>query len=102
MPALTSPWLQLLATDHDDKVLAYLRTCSGGNPEALIALNFDRAPVRVRLRTPALADFSQAAAQDLATGRRWHVDLRYQALTLPAYGGAIVLSGLRSRAAGAH
>lgn len=71
--------------------------------EALIALNFDRAPVRVRLRnTPALADFSRASAQDLATGRRWQVDLRDQALTLPAYGGAIVLSGLRSRAAGAH
>jgi cyclomaltodextrinase len=100
--ALTQPGLQLLSTDHDPTVLAYLRPGSGGGPEALVALNLERAPVRVRLRgSPAVEDFSRASAEDLATGRRWRVDLPDQALALPPYGGAIVLSALRSRPAGA-
>jgi hypothetical protein len=53
--------------------------------------------VRVRLRgSPALTDFSSADARDLATGRSWHIRLPAEALELPAYGGVIVLSGVRS------
>jgi glycosidase len=98
--ALTSPGLQLLATDHDAEVLAYLRPGRGGETKALVALNFGRAPVRVRLRgIPALADFSRARAQDLATGRQWRVELPDGALALPPFGGVIVLAGVRSHAA---
>lgn len=100
--ALTSPGLRLLATDHDAEVLAYLRPGSGGDTRALIVLNFDRVPVRVRLRaTSVLADFSRARAQDLATGSEWPVRLPDEALTLPSYGGVIVLAGVRSHASGA-
>jgi len=100
--ALTAPGLQLLSTDHDAEVLAYLRPGVQGQVPALIVLNFGRAPVRVRLRgTPALAEFSRARAADLTTGRRWRVDLPDQVLALPPYGGVIVLAGVRSDAAGA-
>jgi glycosidase len=100
--ALTSPRLQLLATDHDAEVLAFLRPGCGDETKALIALNFSRAPVRVRLHgTPALAGFSQARADDLATGRHWRVALPDEALALPPYGGVIVLAGVRSQPAGA-
>lgn len=47
--ALTAPGLQLLSTDRDEDVLAYLRPGCGAEAPALIALNFDRVPVRVRL-----------------------------------------------------
>lgn len=98
--ALTSPGLRLLATDHDAEVLAYLRPGSGGETKALIALNFGRAPVRVRLPgIAALADFSRARAQDLASGRQWQVALPHEGLALPSYGGVIVLAGVRSQPA---
>src|SRR6185312_9248472 len=96
--ALTAPGLELLATDHDRTVLAYLRPGSGGGPGALIALNFAGTPLRVRLRgTRVLADFSSAEAQDLASGRRWRIHLPAESLQLPAQGGVIVLSRVRSR-----
>lgn len=101
--ALTLPGLQLLATDHEAEILAYLRPGSGGKGEALVALDFAPKPVRVRFRaTPALADFSPGRAQDLADGRQWRVDLPEEPLTLPAYGGVIVLAGVRSHASGAQ
>jgi glycosidase len=106
--ALTLPGLQLLDTDHDGEVLAYLRPGSGGDggsragAQAVIVLNFARTPQRVRLRgTPALADFSRAGARDLATGRKWRIDLPDQALALPPYDGVLVLSGVRSHASAA-
>jgi cyclomaltodextrinase / maltogenic alpha-amylase / neopullulanase len=98
VPALTSPGLQLLATDQDRKVLGFLRPAPSGGTGALVLLNFSGMPVRVRLRgSSALADFSSASVQDLATGRRWTVHVPAEALTLPAYGGVIVLSRVRSR-----
>lgn len=91
--ALTSPRLVLLATDHDRKVLAYLRPGCNGGPDALVALNFSGSPVPVRLLGAAsLEGFATASAQDLATGRRWPVSLPAGPLDLPAYGGLIVLS----------
>ena len=100
--ALTSPGLRLLATDHDAEVLAYLRPGSGGETKAVVALNFGRAPVLVRLRgIPALADFARARAQDLASGRQWQVELPDQALALPPFSGVIVVAGVRSHAAAA-
>ncbi|HEX8756940.1 MAG TPA: alpha-amylase family glycosyl hydrolase [Steroidobacteraceae bacterium] len=108
VPALALPGLQLLDTDHDGEVLAYLRPGSRGDDgsragaKALIVLNFGRTPQLVRLRgTPALAGFSRAEAQDLATGRKWRVDLPDRALALPPYDGVIVLSEVRSHASGA-
>ncbi|HXS21582.1 MAG TPA: alpha-amylase family glycosyl hydrolase [Steroidobacteraceae bacterium] len=99
--ALTAPGLQLLSTDRDEDVLAYLRPGVGAEVPALVALNFNRVPVRVRLHNaPPLADFAAARAQDLASGTRWRVSLPGAALTLPPYGGVIVLAGVRSRAAG--
>lgn len=96
--ALTSPGLDLLVTDHERQVLSFLRPASERAPEALVALNFIRTPVRVRLHgTAALADFSRASAQDPATGRRWRVRLPAEALALPPYGGVIVLPEVRSR-----
>ena len=95
--ALVGPGLQMLATDHERQVLAYLRPAWRGNAGALIALNFASIPVRVRLRAaPELRGFSSAVAQSLASGRRWRVHLPSQALALPSYGGVIVLGGLRS------
>ena len=100
VPVLTSPRLQLLDTDHDAEVLAFLRPGSGDETKALIALNFSRAPVRVRLHgTLALADFSQARADDLATGRHWRVALPDEVLALPPYSGVIVLAEVRSQPA---
>jgi hypothetical protein len=100
--ALMSPRLRMLATDHDRQVLTYLRPGGKGMPDALVAINFADAPVRVRLRAAgALVRFSSADARNLATGRRWRVHLPAEPLELPAYGGAIVLSALRSSAAGA-
>ncbi|HZT02662.1 MAG TPA: alpha-amylase family glycosyl hydrolase [Steroidobacteraceae bacterium] len=97
---LTSPGLLLLGTDHDGEVLAYLRPGAGGDPAAVVVLNFDRSPVRVRLRDgPALNRFARATARSLATGEQWRVDLPDEALALPAYGGVIVLAGVRSHAA---
>ena len=101
--ALTAPGLQLLATDHDAQVLAYLRRSADGKSGALIALNFASSPVRVRLRgTPALGPFSCANAQDLAGGRRWRVELPDEPLTVPRYGGIIVLPAVRSHASEAR
>ncbi|HVS76626.1 MAG TPA: alpha-amylase family glycosyl hydrolase [Steroidobacteraceae bacterium] len=100
--ALTSPRLEMLATDQDRQVLAYLRPATAGASGAVVALNFGSAPIRVRLRTcSALTGFTSADAQDLATGRRWRIHLPAEALDLPAYGGIIVVSALRSRPAGA-
>lgn len=100
--ALTAPGLRLLASDHDADVLAYLRPGSGGEHQALIALNFAGTPVRVLLRAaPALAAFSGARAQDLATGREWPVRLPDEALALPPYDGVILLAGVRSHVSGA-
>lgn len=106
--ALTSPGLQLIATDHDREVLAYLRPGSRGagashpQAQALIVLNFDRSPIRARLRdTAALVGFAPGTAQDLATGREWRVRLPGERLELPPCGGVIVLSGVRSQASGA-
>lgn len=98
VPALTAPRLEMLATSYDRQVLTYLRPSADGRADALIALNFGRAPVRVRLRgAPALRGFSAAIAQDLATGRRWRVHLPAAELSLPPYGGVIVLGGVRWR-----
>jgi glycosidase len=97
--SLTSPRLELLATDHDRQALAYLRWGARGGWDTLIALNFTGRPIAVRLHaTRALRQLSSATAQDLATGRRWRVHLPADPLALPAYGGVIVL-GLRSTAA---
>lgn len=102
VPALTERGLRMLSTDHDGEVLAYLRPGLRGDRTALIALNFSRAAVHVRLRgTPALAGFAYARAQDLGTGKQWRVELPAEALALPPYGGVIVISGVRSQAAGA-
>jgi glycosidase len=102
VPALTASGLRLLATDHDNEVLAYLRPGSRGERRALIALNFSRSSVRARLRgTPALAGFARARAQDLGSGKQWRVELPGGILVLPPYGGVIVLSGVRSQATGA-
>lgn len=101
--ALISPRLVMLATDHDPRVLSFLRPAWDGKPGALVALNFGSTPVRVRLhRAPALAGFSCATAQELATGRRWRVHLPAGALALPPYGGVLVIPRVRSQAAGAH
>jgi cyclomaltodextrinase len=100
--ALIGPRLQMLTTDHDRQVLAYLRPAWRGTAAALIALNFAGAPIRVRLRaSPALQGFSLAEAQSLASGRQWRVHLPSQPLALPAYGGVIVLGAVRSPDAGA-
>lgn len=100
--ALMSSRLRMLSTDHDRQVLTYLRPDGKGGPDALIAINFGSAPVRVRLRPArALVRFASADARNMATGRRWTVHLPADALELPAYGGAIVLSALRSSADGA-
>lgn len=100
--ALVSPRLELLATDRDRQVLAYLRPGRDGGQGALIAINFAGVPAGVRLQPgPALEGFSSATAQDLATGRRWPVHLPAGVLAVPAYGGVIVLPGGRSPAAGA-
>lgn len=97
VPALTAPGLRLLATDHDGRVLAYLRSGSARDAEALVVLNFDRAPVSVRLRdSTALVRFANANARDPATGREWRVHLPEGALGLPPYGGVIVISRVRS------
>lgn len=102
VPALMSSRLRMLSTDHDGQVLTYLRPGGAGTPDALVAINFGSAPVRVRLRVArALVPFSSGEARNLATGRRWRVHLAADPLELPAYGGAIVLSALRSSAAGA-
>ena len=102
VPALTSPGLEVLATDHDRQVLAYLRPLAHGRSSALIALNFGPAPVRVVLHdTSALRVFSSASARELASGRQWRVHLPAEALALPPYGGVMVLAGVRSQAAGA-
>jgi cyclomaltodextrinase len=100
--ALVSPRLEMLATDHDRRVLSFLRPAPPGRAGgALIALNFTGAPVRVRLRpVPALRAFSAAIARDLATGRKWCVHLPAQALSVPRYDGVIVISGVRSPEAG--
>lgn len=100
--ALTSRRLQMLATDHDRQVLAFLRPASHGYPEALVVLNFGGAPVQVRLRAaPALAQLSSASAQALGTGRHWQVRLPAEALALPPYEGVIVRPNARSRSSGA-
>ena len=102
VPALIAPGLRLLSTDHDGTVLAYCRPGSRGERPALIAINFSRASVRVRLRgIPVPAGFTRARAQDLRTGKQWRVELPAGVLALPPYGGVIVLSGVRSQAAGA-
>jgi glycosidase len=95
--ALTGRGLELLVTDHDRRVLAYLRPGPDGRPGALIALNFAGTPVRVRLcGAEALTDFSSAEASELATGRRWRTHLPADALALPAHGGVIALPAVRS------
>ncbi|HJS89031.1 MAG TPA: alpha-amylase family glycosyl hydrolase [Steroidobacteraceae bacterium] len=95
--ALTSARLEMLATDHDRQVLSFLRPAAGASA-ALIALNFSSAPVHVRWHgRRALEAFSTATAQELASGRQWRVHLPAEALALPAYGGVIVLAGVRSR-----
>lgn len=99
--ALTGAPILLLATDHQRQVIAYLRPGSGGGSTALVAINFSAAPVRIRLRRgPALVGFSSASARDLASGRRWQVHLPAGRLSLGAYGGVIVISGVRSPHAG--
>jgi hypothetical protein len=96
--ALTAPGLELLASDHERTVLVYLRPGPAGESSALIALNFARMPVRIRLHgAPGLTAFASADVQDLATGKRWLTHLPAEPLALPAYGGVIAVSRVRSQ-----
>jgi cyclomaltodextrinase / maltogenic alpha-amylase / neopullulanase len=76
LPALSSPELELLGTNRDDAVLAYIRrpmldahpSSSGCRDErsALVVLNFSREAIEVRLPpTPAITN----KLQDAMTGQ---------------------------------
>ncbi len=78
LPVLRSNSFTLLASDHDDAVLAYERDGSG--ERAVVVINFGTAPVTIALggsdtepgSTPAISSAPRLAT--MLTGRAWHAD----------------------------
>jgi cyclomaltodextrinase / maltogenic alpha-amylase / neopullulanase len=87
IPALTSRKLELVPTDQDDVVLAYLRP--GASPErtVLVVLNFSAQPRRVRVLEPdAIAPvIASGRAVDLVTGAEVQIAPRNATLELEAF-----------------
>jgi cyclomaltodextrinase len=74
-PALRSRALQILATDHDDSVLAYARCSEHTDDGVVVVINFGNTPVDAHISQsqPAICgaptlESSTCAAEDLITG----------------------------------
>jgi cyclomaltodextrinase / maltogenic alpha-amylase / neopullulanase len=91
-PALLSRELQMLSTDHDDSVLAFLRPGTCATHSILVLLNFADRPGEVRLRDALPTSCQQPAdatqrgtSEDLLTGRRLPVEPRVPVIHLDAF-----------------
>ncbi|MDB6089582.1 MAG: Alpha-glucosidase [Gammaproteobacteria bacterium] len=104
-PALRSGDLRIVATDHDDSVLAYARCTERKDDGAVVVINFGNTPVETRLAqsqtalcgAPAMGS-GACAAEDLLTGRLLETDPDVPALPLAAH-GALLLRHRQERAA---
>ncbi|HEX7062937.1 MAG TPA: alpha-amylase family glycosyl hydrolase, partial [Woeseiaceae bacterium] len=92
LPALADRTLELVATDQDDVVLAYLRPGGSVDAALLVVLNFAREPRRVRFRNSeaVAAVLDERGATDLLTGREVRLAVNDQALEVGATSALIL------------
>jgi glycosidase len=91
-PALRSRGLQILATDHDESVLAYARCSEHTDDGAVVVINFGNTPVDAHISpsqaaicgAPAL-ESAVCAAEDLITGRPLEIDTAARVPRLAAH-----------------
>jgi glycosidase len=99
-PALTSPHMEIVATDRDEAVLAYVRTapadaggCADGD-RVLVLLNFTAEPVDVRL--PAAAStapfLEDSGLRDMLSGEAMAVP-RSAPFKLKPFDARVVVRG---------
>jgi glycosidase len=97
-PALHSRELQMVSTDHDDSVLAFLRPGTCATHGILVLLNFGDWAGEVRLRDALPASCQQpgdatrrgGASEDLLTGRRLAFEPRLPVIHLDAFQSLIL------------
>lgn len=89
VPALASRRLDLVATDRDRRVLAFLRAKASTEP-VLVAINFTSRPQRMRLRGRELPPAFDGPLEDLLGAGRVSFDRDESVLELDAY-QAVVL-----------
>jgi glycosidase len=91
-PALHSHEMQMVSTDHDDSVLAFLRPGTCATHGILVLLNFADRAAEVRLGDALPASCQQPAdearrgeSEDLLTGRRLAVEPRVPVIHLDGF-----------------
>jgi cyclomaltodextrinase / maltogenic alpha-amylase / neopullulanase len=89
VPALGSPILELVSTDQDDAVLAYVRPGASAEGTLLVVLNFSAERRRVRLLDRVAV--GPGKATDLLTGTKVQIAPRSLAIDVEGF-SALVLS----------